>query len=37
MTTKLQEDDLKEKIKHYEQKERDLLERERLFDIRMKE
>ena len=31
------DEELKEKIRHYEQKEKDLLERERLFELRMKE
>ena len=31
------EEELRDKIKHYEHKERDLIERERLFELKMKE
>jgi hypothetical protein len=31
------DEELREKIKHYENKEKDIIERERLFEIRMKE
>jgi acyl-CoA thioesterase len=36
MSGKLEEE-LRDKIKHYENKEKDLIERERLFELRMKE
>ena len=36
MSTRLEEQ-LLEKISHYEQKEKDLIERERLFELKMKE
>jgi len=31
------QEELRDKFKHYEQKEKDLHERERLFEIRMKD
>lgn len=33
----IQEQELRDKISHYNQKEQDLKERERLFELRMKE
>ena len=35
--TSVTEEELKDKIRHYDQKEKDLVDRERLFELRMKE
>lgn len=33
----MSQEELRDKMRHYEQKEKDLAERERLFELRMKE